>query len=137
MLSSTASLVRPVGRIGSGSRSKTATVAVGLPGIGKGDYKSAVVSGNGNSGSEGVGTNGVRGIVKKKSSLGVVNEEGGGGVSARGQAKIMSPGLVPTPIAAAGKDTSLKRDEDASTRDTAFGQARLRDLIKKYQGGNA
>jgi hypothetical protein len=149
-LSSTASLIRPLGRQNSGNRSNTATVAVGLPGIGKGDYKSAVIAGIRNAGSDrGVNGPGVRDVVRKKSSLAAVGEEAGDASAMAqmptGKLKTTSPGSVRTPIAVVGNpnksgnaaSASAKQDDGASMRDMAFGQARLRNLIKKYQGGNA
>lgn len=149
-LSSTASLVRPVGRGGS----RTSTVAVGLPGIGRGDYKSAV-TGNGR-GAGGGGLNGAvkhSGAARKKSGLGVVGEEGisrgGNDDGAQGPLKPSNhgPDLVSTPTAminnakpnvVVSSNTSGGNDiKTPPSRDTAFGQARLRDLIKKYQGSNA
>ncbi|KXN83785.1 hypothetical protein AN958_01062 [Leucoagaricus sp. SymC.cos] len=151
-LSSTASLVRPVGRSGS----RTATVPVGIPGIGKGDYKSAVVGGGREGGSGEGGVNGVKvgGAVRKRSTgLGVVGEEHGAQAQTQMKSKVVSPGqgMVSTPIAAVGLPkpnaaaavASLTPAEGMDnvkrppSRELAFGQARLRDLIKKYQEGDA
>ncbi|KAF9450465.1 hypothetical protein P691DRAFT_810282 [Macrolepiota fuliginosa MF-IS2] len=143
MLSSTASLVRPVGS----SVSKTYTVAVGMPGIGRGDYKSGGGSGGRSGG--GVVSGGTRGgVVRKKSGLGM-GEEGGsrarplakernGPTSARavvnGASGGVKTGAETTTVHGEGGEGDPKQ---LPPRNTAFGQARLRDLIKKYQGGNA
>lgn len=136
-LMSTASLARPVGS----SSSQTSTIPVGLPGLGKGDYKGSL---------SGSAPKEPPGIVK--SGLGVVDEEDGagnggklfvkrtGGTPAAPASAIRSGGVNGVggttksyAATAGGGSDAIKRPP---SRDLAFGQARLRDLIKKYQGGN-
>ncbi|KAF7773147.1 hypothetical protein Agabi119p4_5314 [Agaricus bisporus var. burnettii] len=110
MLSSTASLARPVGGV-SNNGGKTAAIVVGLPGIGSG-----LVPGE------------ERNVKKRKSGLDVVGEESSS-----------SGGPDVKELSARASDSGAVKPENAgemvqpTSREMAFGQARLRDLIKRYQ----
>lgn len=149
-LSSTASLARPIGS----SASKTLTVAVGLPGIGKGDYKDST-GGHIRDGSSNA-MNSKKEVARKRPGLGGIGEEGadldaGPKLAAKGRGGVASArvGAMDSGIDGVGGGSSGNVKTNATVaaggengkrpppRDAAFGQTRLRDLIKKYQAGNA